>query len=289
MAGAVITIDGTTGEVFEGAIPGTTEVVPEARTLQAWAREQGIDVDAVGAGRDTTSLRASTPGAAQTRPVTPETCLRVIAIKGFATIGALADALLSTPADVEPIVDQLSNDGLTTTVAGAHRLTEAGTARADELLAAERAAWGPAAAVQALDAFLDLDHPVKDAVTAWQLRDDAAGQVINDHTDPAYDADGPRPPGRPARRRGGLDHAARDVLRTPRRLSHPAGPGPRGGTVGRRALRRVTTGRQLPRHLVRAARGPDPARRPDPRGGGRGRPRRSRRQVVSGPSRTRAR
>jgi pyruvate,orthophosphate dikinase len=187
-AGAVITIDGTTGEVFEGAIPGTTEVVPEARTLQAWAREQGIDVDAAGADRDTTSPRASTPSAAQTRPVTPETCLRVIAIKGFATIGALADALLSTPADVEPIVDQLSNDGLTTTVAGAHRLTEAGTAKADELLAAERAAWGPAAAVQALDAFLDLDHPVKDAVTAWQLRDDAAGQVINDHTDAAYDA-----------------------------------------------------------------------------------------------------
>ncbi len=187
-AGAVITIDGTTGEVFEGAIPGTTEVVPEARTLQAWAREQGIDVDAVGPGRDTTSPRASTPGAAQTRPVTPETCLRVIAIKGFATIGALADALLSTPADVEPIVDQLTNDGLTTTVAGAHRLTEAGTAKADELLAAERAAWGPAAAVKALDAFLDLDHPVKDAVTAWQLRDDAARQVINDHTDAAYDA-----------------------------------------------------------------------------------------------------
>ena len=32
-AGDVITIDGSSGEVFEGAIPGTTEVVPEARTL----------------------------------------------------------------------------------------------------------------------------------------------------------------------------------------------------------------------------------------------------------------
>ena len=32
-AGTVITIDGRTGEVFEGSIPSTIEVVPEARTL----------------------------------------------------------------------------------------------------------------------------------------------------------------------------------------------------------------------------------------------------------------
>ena len=41
-AGDVITIDGGTGEVFEGAIAGTTEVVPEAQTLLAWAKELGI-------------------------------------------------------------------------------------------------------------------------------------------------------------------------------------------------------------------------------------------------------
>ena len=28
---------------------------------------------------------------------------------------------------------------------------------------------------------------MKDAVTAWQLRDDADGQVVNDHSDAAYD------------------------------------------------------------------------------------------------------
>src|SRR5262245_29032140 len=40
--GDVITIDGRTGEVFQGEIPGTTEVVAEARTLLAWAADAGI-------------------------------------------------------------------------------------------------------------------------------------------------------------------------------------------------------------------------------------------------------
>ena len=43
-AGDTITIDGGSGEVFEGAIPGTTEPVPEAATLLGWARELGIAV-----------------------------------------------------------------------------------------------------------------------------------------------------------------------------------------------------------------------------------------------------
>jgi pyruvate,orthophosphate dikinase len=77
-------------------------------------------------------------------------------------------------------------DGLAATVAGAYRLTDAGTARAGELLAADRAAWGESAASAALDAFLELDHRMKDTVTAWQLRD-AEAQVLNDHSDPEYD------------------------------------------------------------------------------------------------------
>jgi pyruvate,orthophosphate dikinase len=37
----------------------------------------------------------------------------------------------------------------------------------------------------ALDAFLDIDHRVKEVVTAWQMRDD---QTPNDHSDAEYDA-----------------------------------------------------------------------------------------------------
>jgi pyruvate,orthophosphate dikinase len=36
----------------------------------------------------------------------------------------------------------------------------------------------------ALDTFLDIDHRVKDAVTAWQMRDP---QTVNDHSDADYD------------------------------------------------------------------------------------------------------
>ena len=54
----------------------------------------------------------------------------------------------------------------------------------------------------------------------------------------------------------------------------PASGSPRArpGRGGRRPLRRLTARRQLPRRLVRAPRGPDPARRPHPRGRGRRRP-----------------
>jgi pyruvate,orthophosphate dikinase len=178
--GDVITIDGSTGEVFEGEIAGSTEVVPEAATLRSWADELGIVIDG-----------EASPEAqpAQTRsgaPVTGERALRAVAIKGFATPEGLAEALLSTSDAVRPNVDQLTTDGLVTTSAGAFTLTEAGKARAAGLLDAERRDWGEDAARSALDGFLELDHRMKDIVTAWQLRD-RDPRVPNDHSDPDYD------------------------------------------------------------------------------------------------------
>jgi pyruvate,orthophosphate dikinase len=177
--GETITIDGSTGEVFLGAIPGTTEVVPEAMVLLGWAQELGFPIGVA------TPERA--PVSAPSRSVTLDDALRVIAIKGFAQFPALSDALLSTPEAVQPVADQLVIDGLAATVAGAYRLTDAGAARAAELLADEQSRWGTEAAVAALDALLALDHRVKDTVTAWQLRDDPSGQVPNDHADVNYD------------------------------------------------------------------------------------------------------
>ena len=179
-AGDVITIDGSSGEVFEGAIAATSEVVPEARTLLSWARDLGIGIGEDGAVADPSAL----PRPA--RKVAPDDCLRAVAIKGFAPAQGVADAVLSTPDEVTPILDQLVVDGLVATVAGAYRLTDAGTARAGLLRGDDQAAWGLDRAVAALDAFLDLDHRMKDTVTAWQLRDVAA-QVLNDHSDPEYD------------------------------------------------------------------------------------------------------
>ena len=180
-AGDVITIDGSTGEVFEGTIPGTTEIVPEARTLLEWARELGIGVGDDGLVADPSSMPVTG------RKVTPDDCIRAMAIKGLASVQGVADVVLSTPDDVQPILDQLMIDGLVASVAGAYRLIESGKVRADGLLAAEQAALGIDSAAAALDAFVDLDRRMKDAVTAWQLRDDAGGQVANDHSDADYD------------------------------------------------------------------------------------------------------
>ena len=180
--GEVITIDGSSGEVFEGAVPGTTEAVPEARTLLAWARDLGIEIGEAAPGN---GEARSTPVADRT--VTPDDCLRAIAIKGFTPIQGVADVVLATPDDIRPILEQLVVDGVVAEVGGAFRLTESGRTRASALLDAERAAWGVDEAGAALDAFLGLDHRTKEAVTAWQLRDGADGQVVNDHSDATYD------------------------------------------------------------------------------------------------------
>jgi pyruvate,orthophosphate dikinase len=188
--GDVITIDGGSGEVFEGTIPGTTEVVPEAQTLLAWARELGVAIDrgepVAKAQSEPTESEPTSGVPAASRRVTSDDCLRALAIKGLAPTQGVADVVLSTPDEVQQILDQLAIDGLATTVAGAFRLTETGTERVRSLLDAERQAWGADAAAAALDAFVALDHRMKDAVTAWQLRDPEA-QVLNDHSDADYD------------------------------------------------------------------------------------------------------
>ena len=110
------------------------------------------------------------------------------------------------------MLDSLVADGLAMTTAGVYRLTDVGSARADELRRAEQAALGLGNAAAALDALVPLDQRMKDTVTAWQLRDPEA-QVLNDHSDAAYD-------------RAVLDrllafHADADVWLTPLELGCP--------------------------------------------------------------------
>jgi pyruvate,orthophosphate dikinase len=178
-AGAAITIDGSTGEVFEGAITGTDHVVPEATTLLDWARELGISI---GDRPDVERPTQNTPS----RSISAERLVRVLAIKGLAQPQALADALLTTPDALKPVLDRLAADGSVSSVAGAYRLTDTGTANAATALEDERNGWGRSRADAALDGFLELDGRMKSIVTAWQLRD-AEAQVINDHTDADYD------------------------------------------------------------------------------------------------------
>ena len=191
--GATLTIDGSTGEVFAGEIPGDEVVAPEAATLLAWAADLGIPVPEPVAEQaaDSALQPATAPAAASTDAVAADedAVIACLAVKAIATVEQLASALLTTEDELRPVVDDLTSRGLTGHVAGALQLSDAGQERAESIQRAVVADLGADAAVAALDDFLPLDQRMKTTVTAWQLRDVDGEQTINDHTDEAYDVE----------------------------------------------------------------------------------------------------
>ena len=213
-SGELVTIDGSTGEVFRGTVTAATEVVPAARILLDWARELGIaiggDGASEGAAADGAAGTASSAGAAVTAgagaaagasaisipapagdapALTAEACLQILGVKGFATLDGIAEALGSMPDAAKEVLDELVDQGLAAAPGGMYRLSDAGRDRHGELLDRERSAIGSAGAGTLLDGFLVLDRRMKETVTAWQLRDATPGTppVVNDHSDRDYD------------------------------------------------------------------------------------------------------
>jgi pyruvate, orthophosphate dikinase len=193
-AGDVITIDGGTGEIFAGEVLRSTQVVPEVAKLLAWAKELGIEIGELPPPPGAFVPPPSGGGGAKRQrgeaelAATSENIVRALLIKGSATPDALAEALMSSPQQVPPVLDALVGEGLVERQADAVRLTRDGQTKGHALITADQLRWGAAHAEAALDAFHALDLRVKEAVTAWQLREVAGAQVLNDHTDPAYDA-----------------------------------------------------------------------------------------------------
>ena len=192
-AGEVITIDGTTGEVFAGAVAGMSGEVPEAAVLLGWARELGIAIGGEGepaAAGAPGSVAAPAVGdaAGPSGTASAEDLLRVLLVKGYATPEGAAAALLCLPDDAGARFGELVAAGLAEVSAGSFRLTSAGTAAARDEIAADGARWGVGRASAALDAFIALDTRVKRTVTAWQMRDTEGVSATNDHSDAAYDA-----------------------------------------------------------------------------------------------------
>ncbi len=180
--GDTITIDGATGDVFAGAVAGVTEVVPEAAILFGWARELGIPiVEPETQPEVVPSLCAEV--------ITADGVIRVLVVKGYAGPDAIAAALGGAQDDAAGVLDRLVADGIAEAAAGSFRLTADGKAIGREKIAEDTLSWGADDALAALDAFLALDHRMKDTVTAWQMREVDGAQTLNDHTDPAYDAD----------------------------------------------------------------------------------------------------
>jgi pyruvate,orthophosphate dikinase len=172
--GDQITIDGSTGEVFAGALAGSSEVVPEAATLLGWARELGIPIE----GTDSPAA----PSDLSTGTATPADVLRLLLVKGYATSEQAADCLMVSPDDARQLLGGLETSADVEQAVGSYRLTDAGKVRARMDLDVARASWPGAGA--ALDEFIGFDRQVKDVVTSWQMR----GETVNDHSDAAYDA-----------------------------------------------------------------------------------------------------
>jgi pyruvate, orthophosphate dikinase len=180
--GETISVNGSTGEVFLGDVAGRAEVVPHAATLLDWATQLGIEV-----GRGHLDDDPADGAAASDHEVSVDDVVTVLSIKGLATPDTLAPAAMSSPESVGAVADKLVADGLVEQAGPMIRLTDAGTARAEELMTADRSAWGADNALAALDGFLVIDQRMKLIVTRWQLKDVDGEQVPNDHLDRAYD------------------------------------------------------------------------------------------------------
>ncbi len=184
-AGERISIDGSTGEVFAGDVPGQWQVAPEAATLLDWASELGIELAAPADDQAGPAPSADQPAAPA---ASTDDILRALSIKGSATAEQLVDAVLASPADTQPLVDGLLADGMAENATGQLRLTATGKAAAGALFTSDRAALGEERASHALDEFHPFDLRMKDIVTAWQIREVGGEQQLNDHADAAYDA-----------------------------------------------------------------------------------------------------
>ena len=182
--GDVLSIDGSTGEVYGGAVESMVTVCPEAATLLAWARELGIEIATAEEGSDVSTADTS----AGEGTVSRDDVVRALAIKGYAMGDMLGLALGVSADEAAALVERLAADGIVKDAGGMYSLTDDGKALGAEMIAADREAWGADKSAAALDAFIALDGTMKEIVTAWQMKEVGGEQVLNDHADAAYDA-----------------------------------------------------------------------------------------------------
>ncbi len=178
VSGTSVTVDGSTGHVYEGALPGSSAVSAEAETLLAWAGELGVEIP----GAEVAIGDGEAAG-----DVDGDALLNLLAIRGYAMPDAAGEALFAAPDATRAALDELVEAGFAEASAGSYRPTAAGREAAAAARAAARERWGSDRAAEALDSFLELDHRVKEVVTAWQLRTVDGTEAPNDHGDEAYD------------------------------------------------------------------------------------------------------
>jgi pyruvate,orthophosphate dikinase len=166
-SGSLISIDGLTGEVFQGVIDIEDATPPEAAILRAWRD------GAAGAG----------PAAAHS-PIGDDDLVLLLAIKGMATADNLAEIAG---------LDRATFDARLQAFTGLFerpnamfvKAAPAAAERAAAIIAEHAETLGSATLL--LEEFKGHNETFKASVTAWQMRPSGDGHVPNDHSDAAYD------------------------------------------------------------------------------------------------------
>jgi len=174
--GTEITVDGTSGVVLLGA-HGRAEVeAPEVAILRSWQREA-------------TGSLASAQASGYNEAATLDSVSRALAIKGMGDPAGIADVLGAPRDDVAAIFAALVEAGDVTTMAnGRFRPTPGLMQRVDEEFA-KAADRIKNEIIKEWDAFHRVNDDFKELVSRWQMREIDGAQVLNDHSDEAYDAD----------------------------------------------------------------------------------------------------
>lgn len=111
--------------------------------------------------------------------------LQALRLKGRTQVDVLAAAIGLAPDRTAAAVDGLVAAGLAEAAGVRLKLTPAGRAELNALLADERATVDASAIAGLYHEFEEHNTALKDLMMRWQLKD---GSTPNDHADPAYDA-----------------------------------------------------------------------------------------------------
>ena len=173
--GTEITLDGSSGEVLLGAHHSPEIEAPEVAILRGWLR-------------DVTSSTAPARTGRYTETATIETVSRVLGLKGMSDPVTIANVLGANVDEVAVVLEKLV-DFKDAIAMPKERV------RAAPILIERVNDWFAKAAGRIQDqievemeAFHEVNDAFKTLVTDWQMRVIDGRQIINDHTDPDYDA-----------------------------------------------------------------------------------------------------
>ena len=176
-AGETVTVDGDRGLLLHGAHPGSRTELEEVRVLRAWNA----------ALHQPTGSRA-TPDAGEGLGVDLTEVRRIVGLKGVASADSLVDVLGCGPGPAGAAIAALVDEGAAQELPGGRvRLTPDALASVDELFRRD-AARLRTAIEPVMDDFHAVNGTFKALVTSWQMRVVDGTEVVNDHTDEAYDA-----------------------------------------------------------------------------------------------------